>query len=528
MNRRHFLSAAGAGGTALAGAAAQPASSEPGVVVERKVSGKPRAGKVLAAIQPHCDDIPLFAGGTVLKLLDEGCTGYLIRITNDDMAGPGTIAETVMANERDHDALVRVMGFRKGFSLNYSNHQMDGISKPELRSRLIFLFRLLKVDTVVCYDPWGHYEENPDHYVTAQCVEAACWMAGGGKDYPEHFEAGLQPHGVREKYYFARGPQLVNRVVDITPSIDRRIDAMLVNKAHGPAGDNGARLRASLARRNLKLPVLGDSDDAANRNYARQFLLTREQDSGRPYGLQYAEAFHYIAPHRPSVLDRQGTRGAVRARVVRGGDRLRDAAAENLRSVEGIVPVVIRRDENTGSRVNSPLPKSALSHGVIPLVLVKNGRQGEDNQVVAACLIQKAAPVIFSVAGQALAQLRVGIGCLSHQRSDAHEDKRRVVEAVLRGDFEGFFGCGRRRNGPGADRAVVRHHAQNALGLLLGDVGGRLRILRTRRLVLRQAHTRREKKQSHGSPSQIGQGQPFILDASPAPAGFLEKRFSQP
>ncbi len=303
MNRRHFLSAAGAGGTALAGAAAQPASSEPGVVVERKVSGKPRAGKVLAAIQPHCDDIPLFAGGTVLKLLDEGCTGYLIRITNDDMAGPGTIAETVMANERDHDALVRVMGFRKGFSLNYSNHQMDGISKPELRSRLIFLFRLLKVDTVVCYDPWGHYEENPDHYVTAQCVEAACWMAGGGKDYPEHFEAGLQPHGVREKYYFARGPQLVNRVVDITPYIDRRIDAMLVNKAQGPAGDNGARLRASLARRNLKLPVLGDSDDAANRNYARQFLLTREQDSGRPYGLQYAEAFHYIGPPENPVED---------------------------------------------------------------------------------------------------------------------------------------------------------------------------------------------------------------------------------
>jgi hypothetical protein len=42
-------------------------------------------------------------------------------------------------------------------------------------------FRLLKVDTVFSYDPWGHYEENPDHYVTAQAVEglagcpAAIW-----------------------------------------------------------------------------------------------------------------------------------------------------------------------------------------------------------------------------------------------------------------------------------------------------------------------------------------------------------------
>ncbi len=30
---------------------------------------------------------------------------------------------------------------------------MDGVSSPELRLRFIFLIRLLKADTVVCYDP---------------------------------------------------------------------------------------------------------------------------------------------------------------------------------------------------------------------------------------------------------------------------------------------------------------------------------------------------------------------------------------
>ena len=58
-----------------------------------------------------------------------------------------------------------------------------------LRPRLIFLFRLLKVDTVISYDSWAHYEENPDHYVTASAVEAACWMSGMSKDYPEHLDA---------------------------------------------------------------------------------------------------------------------------------------------------------------------------------------------------------------------------------------------------------------------------------------------------------------------------------------------------
>ena len=186
------------------------------IQIERAVTGKPHAGKVLAAIQPHADDLPIFAGGLVLKLIQEGYTGYLIRTTNDDHTGPGTVGEGVLANERDNLAVARAFGMKKAYDLYYRNHMLDSVSPLELRLRLIFLFRLLKVDTVICYDPWAHYEENPDHYVTASAVEAACWMSGMAKDYPEHLDAGLSPHAVTEKYYFARGPQYVNRVVDIS------------------------------------------------------------------------------------------------------------------------------------------------------------------------------------------------------------------------------------------------------------------------------------------------------------------------
>jgi LmbE family N-acetylglucosaminyl deacetylase len=160
------------------------------LVIERPVPGRPHTGKVLAAIQPHADDIPLFAAGTVAKLLEEGYTGHLIRVTNDDSAGAGSVGAVVPANEKDNDEVARALGLKSVFNLNYPNHNMDGTSRPDLRGRLIFLFRLLRVDTVISYDPWGHYEENPDHYVTAECVEAACWMAAGDKDYPEHFATG--------------------------------------------------------------------------------------------------------------------------------------------------------------------------------------------------------------------------------------------------------------------------------------------------------------------------------------------------
>lgn len=273
------------------------------LVIERARSGRPHAGKILAAIQPHSDDIPIFAGGTVAKLLNEGYTGYLIRVTNDDMAGPGTIGDTVLANEKDNDAVARVFGLKGVFNLNYPNHNMDGTSRPELRSRLIFLFRLLRVDTVITYDPWGAYEENPDHYVTAACVEAACWMAGASKDYPEHFAAGLKPHAVKDKYYFARFDQRVNRVVDITSTAEKKIDANLANVAQGPAGINGSRLRRALAERGQRLPLLGDDDNTANREYIRRFVLGRDAEIGRKYGLQYAEQFHYIGPPKDEVGD---------------------------------------------------------------------------------------------------------------------------------------------------------------------------------------------------------------------------------
>ena len=283
----------------VAGDVTAPQANE--VFIERPLAGKPHTGKVLAAIQPHADDIPIYAAGTVAKLLDEGYTGYLIRTTNDDMTGSGTIGEGVLANERDNQAVAKVLGLQKVFDLNYSNHRMDQMMPVELRARLIFLFRLLKVDTVICYDPWGHYEENPDHYVTARAVEASCWMAGMEKDFPEHFAAGLEPHSVQEKYYFARGPQRVNRVVDIGPFINKKVEVNRANKAQGPAGEAGARLRASLAARKLRLPILGNDDETANQQYIREFVLANDRKVGRRYGLEYAEEFHYIGPEPPGV-----------------------------------------------------------------------------------------------------------------------------------------------------------------------------------------------------------------------------------
>lgn len=313
LERRHFLTTliAGAAFTQARGLASAMAEDDAthNVHLERPAEGEPHRGKVLLAVQAHSDDIPLMAAGTVAKLVNEGYTGYLVRATNDDMGDapglgtPGTVGDHVLANERDNAEVARVLGLKKVFDLNYPNHRMADVSLNELQCRLIFLIRLLKVDTVVCWDPWAHDEENPDHVQIARGLEAACWMAGRKHDYPEQLAAGLEPYAVKEKYYYARRPE-ITRVVDVSGVVDQIVDANRANRAKGPAGTHGSQLRAELAKKGKKLPLLGNDDLTADRNYIKEFVLGRAREVGKKYGVEYAEAFHYIgdiSPQRTAV-----------------------------------------------------------------------------------------------------------------------------------------------------------------------------------------------------------------------------------
>ena len=281
------------------------------IFIERPAEGQPHRGKILAVIQPHCDDIAYFAAGTVAKLMHEGYTGYLIRTTNDDAAGTGnSLGERILNNERSNEAFSKCMGFKKTYDLGYRNHRMDEYNIQEIKGRLIFLFRLLKVDTIISFDPWDHYEENPDHYVTARAVEAARWMAGMNTDYPEQLEI-VEPHAVIERYYYARGPQVVNRVVDISNFIDKKVEANMVVVSQGAGGNSGSILRKRLEEEGKKLPVLGGDDYTADFNYIKELMLDKysevlrgvpsDRKTGEKYGLEWAEQFRYFGPDSPGL-----------------------------------------------------------------------------------------------------------------------------------------------------------------------------------------------------------------------------------
>ena len=87
---------------------------------------------------------------------------------------------------------------------------------------------------------------------------------------------------MRERYYFhVRPGQAFNRVIDIGSHIEKKI-AALVECGSQEGGNLGSLLRARLASEGKRLPLLGNDDRTADREYVRQFLLDDEREMPRP------------------------------------------------------------------------------------------------------------------------------------------------------------------------------------------------------------------------------------------------------
>ena len=100
-----------------------------------------------------------------------------------------------------------------------------------LRERFVYLFRKYRPYAVFSFDPYGLYENNLDHITVAQAVDEAYWVSCFDKHHPEHFEEGLEPYSVVQRWYFARQLRDPNYAVDITEYFEKRVLAFCAHKA---------------------------------------------------------------------------------------------------------------------------------------------------------------------------------------------------------------------------------------------------------------------------------------------------------
>ena len=189
---------------------------------------EPGEGRTVLVFAPHADDGSIFAGGTLALLADAGWRVVVVRVTNDALDSVGVPREqTISVNTSQmHEAMAH-LGVTEFVELGYETDVLGDVSEVELRERVIRLYRQYRPYAVFSFDPFGMFHENnQDHIKVAAAVDEAFWTAMFDKHHPEHFDEGLEPHAVFERWYFARRLVEVTTVIDIASVLERKIAAV--------------------------------------------------------------------------------------------------------------------------------------------------------------------------------------------------------------------------------------------------------------------------------------------------------------
>jgi LmbE family N-acetylglucosaminyl deacetylase len=230
-------------------------------------------GLRVLVVAAHPDDIEFTCAGSVALWVDEGAQVTYVIVTDGSTgtADPELYGEKLVAIRREEtlkaaEAVgvtdVRFLGYPDG----YVEYTLD------LRRDIAREFRRARPHRFIVMDPQpvpgGYFVNHPDHRAIGQTSLDITVTAGTTPGhFPELLAEGFQPwRGLREIY--VGGPAGGDTAVDITASIDRKIDAL---KAHASQIDWDV--------------------DPMMRGWMKV--------NGEQHDMEYAELFHVIHPLMP-------------------------------------------------------------------------------------------------------------------------------------------------------------------------------------------------------------------------------------
>ncbi len=238
----------------------------------------------------HPDDDDIKVGGTAALWAERGDAVLFVSLTSGD-AGHQTMAGGELARRRrtEAEAAAAALGVR----YQVCDHR-DGALQPTLalRDEVIGIIRQARADLVLLPRPWDYH---PDHRAVAQVVQDAAYMVTVPNVAP------LVPHLEQNPVFayvsdrFTRpGPFQPDVVVDTTPSVERKLDALNchVSQVFEWLPYNNGTLDqvpadAAGRRRWLQHWVEGDAAQA----HRCRAQLDRRYGPIRAAAVRYAEAF---------------------------------------------------------------------------------------------------------------------------------------------------------------------------------------------------------------------------------------------
>ena len=215
----------------------------------------------------HPDDSEFGAAGTVARWVRNGKKVIYVVCTSGDK---GTTDRSILPDdlvrmrEREQKAAADVLGVTEVVFLKHPDQSLE--DTPEFRKLIVRILRTYRPEVVVTSDPYKRYLWHRDHRIVGQVtMDAVFPFARDHLAYPDLLADGLEPHKVKEIYFYAA--EDINHYEDITATFDLKLAALKCHES--------------------QVRELGVND-------LEEWLRKRCRDLADGSGYELAEAFHRV------------------------------------------------------------------------------------------------------------------------------------------------------------------------------------------------------------------------------------------
>lgn len=246
--------------------------------------------KKVLVFTPHPDDAEYYAGGTIAKMIQQGASVTYI-IATDGRRGSFHMQSGALAPIRAEEArkAAEILGAEPPVLLSHIDYELDHLPPGKLREQFCRLIRQHRPDAVISEDPFSSFEVHPDHRAVAWAASDAVHYASLPLVNPEHMAMGLEPHFVVEKYFYTEALGTANLIVDITDTIDLKINALAEHKSQMTFLAESLTRQANLVGLDLQA-ILGEAASSPE-NLLAWALRNRAAEVGQRKGIKFGEAF---------------------------------------------------------------------------------------------------------------------------------------------------------------------------------------------------------------------------------------------
>ncbi len=161
----------------------------------------------------HRDDADIIAGGTILKLKDQGYRVGIVDFSRGEMGSRGDADE----REREAACAAEILGVDVRANLGFPDAHIE--NTVENRRRVVEAIRRYRPHLLITH---GANNRNPDHTHTSLLVREACFTAGLAK-----YDTGTPPHRPNKVIfgmeYYDTVPSFI---IDISAQFERKMRAV--------------------------------------------------------------------------------------------------------------------------------------------------------------------------------------------------------------------------------------------------------------------------------------------------------------